>query len=158
MNENPNIFRAKSDWRERVKEKWGDKAARHLHFADGFTLLALQDSALVGMLSVRLRSLPAPLENCTEAFIDIIEVASEYRRRQFGARMVKFAGDLAREEGVYQIRAWSSEDKSEAIPFWRSLGFGLAPATVQHGELEIRGFYVTKVLAIGKYTDEGDRQ
>lgn len=157
MNENLNIFRAKSAWRERVKENWGDKAALHLHFADGFTLLALQDNALVGLLSVQMRSLPAPLENCTEAFIDIIEVVYEYRRRQLGARMVKFAGDLALEKGVYQIRAWSSEDKSEAIPFWRSLGFGLAPATVHHQDLVIRGFYITKVLAMENHPEESDR-
>jgi len=157
MKENPHIFSAKIEWRKKVREQWGHKAARHLHFADGFTLLAQQDNALVVMLAVQLRPLPAPSANCTEAFIDIIEVDTEYRRRQIGSRMVMFASDLALEADAYQLRAWSSEDKNEAIPFWRSLDFGLAPATVYHGELEIRGFYVTKVLDLEPKADKGDR-
>ena len=157
MKENPHIFSAKIEWRKNVREKWGDKAARHLHFADGITLLAQQDNTLVGMLAVQLRSLPAPSAHCTEAFIDIIEVDSEYRRRQIGSRLVMVASDLALESGAYQLRAWTSEDKNEALPFWGSLGFGLAPATVQHGELEIRGFYVTKVLDLEAKADKDSR-
>jgi hypothetical protein len=115
MKENPNIFRAKIEWREKVREKRGVKSARHLHFTDGFALLAQQDNALIGMLAIQMRSLPAPLADCTEAFIDIIEVGYEYRRRHIGSRLVMVASGIAKEADAFQLRAWSSEDKNEAI-------------------------------------------
>jgi hypothetical protein len=52
----------------------------------------------------------------------------------------------AREHGAYQLRAWSSEDKIEAIPMWKQLGFGLCPATVFPRGQEVRGYFVIKVL------------
>ena len=56
------------------------------------------------------------------------------------------AVERARARGVYQLRAWSSEDKTEAIPMWKALGFGLCPATTYPGGREIEGYFVTKVL------------
>ena len=34
-----------------IGETWGEKAARHLHFEDGFTLAALDQDRIVGLIS-----------------------------------------------------------------------------------------------------------
>lgn len=137
---------AAKEWRQRVKNKWGEKEASHLHFEDGFTIVALDGGTVAGYISWYWQMLPEPLGNTKEAYIDIIAVDESCRRRGVGSRLVKTASERASAEGIYQIRAWSSADKIEAIPFWQSLGFGSAPATVVHGEVEIRGFYALKVL------------
>lgn len=139
-------FEVASDWRDRVYEEWGEKAARHLHFEDGFTIIATHENKLVGMISVLWRSLPKPLAERREGYIDIIEVSREYRRRGIASQLIHRAAERTSAAGAYQIRAWSSEDKIEAIPMWHALGFGLAPAAVFHGEVEFRGFYAVKVL------------
>jgi len=54
----------------------------------------------------------------------------------------------AKKAGLLQIRAWSSQDKVEAIPMWRDLGYGLCPAKIwleQHN-IAVDGYYVVKQL------------
>jgi GNAT superfamily N-acetyltransferase len=136
---------------ERIKEgiarDWSETVARHLHFSGGFTFLAVSRNVLAGVISVFWDELPPPLTGTLEGYIDIIEVRPGYRRRGIAARLVELAARRAREEGAYQLRAWSSEDKLEALYMWRRLlGFGLCPAaTYPHGE-EVRGYFVTRVL------------
>lgn len=119
-------------WRGRVRSAMGEMAARHMHLSDGFTLIAVDGRVPAGLIAVVWRDLPPPLTGCVEGFIDIIEVAPEYRRRGVATALVEMAAARARERRAYQLRAWSSEDKTEAIPMWRALGFGLCPA-VEHG-------------------------
>jgi hypothetical protein len=54
--------------------------------------------------------------------------------------------ERAKEERIYQIRSWSSEDKIEAIPMWQALGFGLCPATTYPQGKEVKGYFVARVL------------
>jgi ribosomal protein S18 acetylase RimI-like enzyme len=139
-------FEASNDWRDRVREEWGEKAARHMHIDDGFTIIAVHQNKLAGMISVYWHMIPKPLAESREGFIDIIEVGYQYRRRGIASQLIHRAAAQASGNGAYQIRAWSSEDKLEAILMWRTLGFSLAPAVVLHGDLKIRGFYAAKVL------------
>ena len=44
----------------RVAEEWGEKVARHMHLEDGFSLLAVQEEKLVGLISVYWKILPLP--------------------------------------------------------------------------------------------------
>ncbi len=59
---------------------------------------------------------PPPLRDAFEGHIDIIGVAAAYRRQGIATRLIEIAAERAREHGAYQLRAWSSEDKTEAIP------------------------------------------
>ena len=131
---------------EMVEAKWGEKAARHMHFEDGFSIVALAGKELAGLISVNWRGLPPALPAGEEAYIDIIEVAVDFRRRGIAKQMIALVAARARERGAHQLRAWSSEDKLEAIPMWKSLGFGLCPAVVYPRGQEVRGIYATKVL------------
>jgi hypothetical protein len=54
--------------------------------------------------------------------------------------------ERAKEAGIFQVRAWSSEDKIEAVLMWKALGFGICPATTYPQGKEVKGFFVTKVL------------
>jgi len=133
-------------WRERIGREWGQLAARHMHLSGGFSIVALVGEEPVGLIAVIWRDLPAPLPPTVEAYIDIIEVRPAFRRRGIAARLVAMAAARARTRGAYQLRAWSSDDKVEAIPMWRALGFGLCPTTTYPGGQEVHGFFVTSPL------------
>jgi GNAT superfamily N-acetyltransferase len=133
-------------WRERLGREWGAMVAAHLHLSDGFSLVALHGDAPVGLIAVVWRELPPPLPPTVEAFIDIIEVRADWRRRGVARRLVALAAERARAQGAYQLRAWSSADKDAAIPMWRALGFALCPATTYPRGAAVEGYLVARVL------------
>ena len=133
-------------WRERLAREWGGVVERHLHFSDGFSLLALCGEDPAGLISVYWRELPLPLSGVHEGYIDIIEVRPEFRRRGIARALVDISIQRAQAHHAFQLRAWSSEDKTEAIPMWQHLGFGLCPAITHPRGQEVRGYFVTKVL------------
>ena len=137
---------ANEAWQNRIGAEWGEKAARHMHIQDGFTILALEDGEPIGLISVCWKKLPPPLNDTVEGYIDIIEVLAGYRRLGIARQLIELSAERSREYGAYQLRAWSSEEKTEAIPMWEKLGFGLYPATVTAKSAEIHGYFVTKVL------------
>jgi GNAT superfamily N-acetyltransferase len=132
--------------RARIAAEWGEKAARHMHLDDGFSIVALAEGELAGLISVYWQDLPSPLGGTREAYIDIIEVPTDYRRKGIAREMIALAEERACEQGAYQMRAWSSEDKAPALQMWRSLGWALCPAITHPGGREVRGFFVTGVL------------
>lgn len=131
---------------ERIGREWGEVAARHTHLSDGFTLVAFDGDELAGMIAIVWRELPPPLPVTTEGYIDIIEVAATHRRRGIATRLVGLAAERAREHHAHQLRAWSSDDKREAIAMWRALGFGLHPATIYPRGEAVTGYYVTLIV------------
>jgi GNAT superfamily N-acetyltransferase len=130
----------------RVADEWGEKAARHMHIEDGFSILAMHDNDLVGLISVYWKLLPAPLPETCEGYIDILEVHKDFRRRGIAKQLIAIAMERAKEKGAYQMRSWSSLDKTEAIPMWKAIGFGLCPATTFPKGQEVRGYFVTKLI------------
>ncbi len=133
-------------WVERVAKEWGEKAARHMHVADGFSIAATHKELLVGLVAVQWRTLPQPLVETREAYIDFLEVHQEYRRRGIARRLIELSSERSRGENMYQLRSWSSEDKTQAIPMWKALGFGLCPARTFPQGKEIKGYFVTKLV------------
>lgn len=133
-------------WKSRIVEEWNEKVERHLHFCDGFTIVALDGDLSIGIISVYWRELPVPLPQTIEGYINILEVRPAYRKRGIATQLIHLSIQKAREYGAYQMRSWSSEDKVEAIPMWKQLGFGLCPATTFPRGQEIHGFFVSKVL------------
>lgn len=132
--------------KDRVCADWGGKAARHMQLTDGFSIVTLDHEMPVGLISVHAKKLPAPLVGSFDWDIDIVEVHRDYRRQGIATKLIEMGCTRAKESGVYQIRSWSSEDKMEAIPMWKALGFGLCPAiTYPHGK-EVKGYFVVKVL------------
>jgi len=140
------LFDVDESWRDHLAHSWGEKAARHLHFEDGFTICAMYKDQSVGVISAYWRDLPPPIDNEREAYIDFLEVHFNFRRRGIAKQLINLTLQRAREHKVYQVRSWSSEDKAEAIPMWKSLGFGLCPVTTFPRGKEVHGFFVTMVF------------
>ena len=133
--------------KSRVAEEWGEKVAHHMHLEDGFSILAMQRNELVGLISMYWKMLPAPLPETCEGYIDILEVHKDFRRRGIAKHLIDMSIERAKEKGAYQVRSWSSLDKSEAIPMWKALGFGLCPSTTFPNGQEVKGYFVTKLVA-----------
>ena len=137
---------ANETWQKRIAAEWGEKAARHMHIRHGFSILALHEQEPVGLISICWKTLTYPAADTFEGYIDIIEVLAGYRRQGIARRLVRLSADSAKNAGAYQLRAWSSEDKTEAIHMWKALGFGLHPGTVTVKTSDIHGCFVTMVL------------
>lgn len=129
----------------RVLKEWGEKAAYHMHIADGFSIVTFHQEILVGLISTYWRELPPPLQGECDAYIDILEVHKNFRRQGIARRLIEMSIERARQKGTCQIRSWSSEDKIEAIHMWKALGFGLCPATTYPNGQEIKGYFVVKI-------------
>ena len=130
--------------KERIGREWGEKAARHMHLADGFSIVAFHHELLIGLISVYGKKLP--LLEAFDWYIDILEVHKDYRRNGIATHLIRMVCERAKEEGIYQVRSWSSEDKIEAIPMWKALHFGLCPATTYPQGKEVKGYFVARVL------------
>lgn len=146
-SENIEYIEIDESWRPRIVSEWNEKVERHLHFSDGFTIVAIHHKLSIGIISVYWRELPAPLLNTIEGYINIIEVRPDYRKRGIAKKLINISVQRAKEFNAYQLRSWSSVDKIEAIPMWKKLGFGLCPATTfPHGQ-EVQGFFVAKIMS-----------
>ncbi len=140
------IINADETLQERIASEWGEMQARHMHIADGFALVAFAQDRLAGLISICWKVLPTPLPVTREAFVDIIEVHPNCRRQGIAARLVELSIERAKNSSAYQIRAWSSEDKTEAILLWKRLGFSLCPAVIYSRGQEIRGYFAARTL------------
>ena len=139
--------------RDRIGEEFGNTAKDHIHMEDGsFSLAAFDDDIIVGFISAYEKGLTATFWQ-KDAYIDIIEVRSTYRRKGVATELITCCEKWAKDSGFKQIRSWSSDDKFEAIQMWNRLDYGMCPA-VMRGESVVEefagkpvyGFYVVKVL------------
>lgn len=94
-----------------------------------------------------------PLHQYQDAFIDVIEVDEPFRRQGIGSRLAAMMEAFAKAHGYRQIRAWSSDDKAEALHMWYKLGYCMCPAamlgkSVKPGyeNQQIVGYYYAKML------------
>ena len=134
---------------DKIALKYGEMAKNHIHSEIGScSLAAVCGDAPVGFVSTYTRSLAAPIEYETDAYIDIIEVDEDYRRMGIAAELIARTEEWAKKAGLLQIRAWSSQDKVEAIPMWRDLGYGLCPAKIwlEWRKESVDGYYAVKQL------------
>jgi len=113
---------------------------------DGFGIVAMEGGTPVGVIGVYTRRLPPPLPETDEGFINVIGVAESHRRQGIASKLVQLAIDRCRSRGLHQIRAWSSDDKVEAIPMWKAVGFALCPATEHPPGMEVQGYFVSLQL------------
>jgi GNAT superfamily N-acetyltransferase len=112
---------------------------------NGFTVAALRGRRIVGVVSAKWQTMAPPLGGLGETYIWYIEVAPDLRRQGIATGLLREAELRAAEHGDYQLRAWSSSDKVEALHMWAALGYGLCPGTVtssRTGE-RVHGYWVT---------------
>lgn len=132
---------------ENIRKQFGQEAFDHLHLEGGKSFAAKDDDKIIGFISVSCKKMPYPFKkDIKEAYIDIIEVDQNYRRQGIAKKLIEKVTKQTQACGCYQLRAWSSEDKTEAIQMWKSLGFGLHPQEIiseKTGE-KVKGYFVTK--------------
>lgn len=121
---------------------------------DGCYLVAAMDGDVVaGFAAVHPAQWIVPLEQYSDAFIEVIEVAESYRRHGIGSTLVGKLEKFAKSYGYYQIRAWSSCDKVEALNMWRKMNYCMCPAAMLGQSVrkccenqQIAGYYYAKLL------------
>lgn len=120
---------------------------------DCYSIAALLNGTVVGFISGYSNSYPEPLIEHKEAYIDVIEVAIKYRRMGIAREMINLVEIWAIEKGCHQVRAWSSDDKIEAISMWYALNYCVCPAWMKGYSKKkgfenkpISGVYAAKVL------------
>ena len=133
------------DW---FSSNWGELVGRHMHLDNGFSIVAIHKDIPIAVISVYWKKWTYPLEYKFDGYIDTIEVKKEYRRYGIGRKLVEIAESTCKDKNIYQIRAWSSEDKTEALLMWKSLGYAMCPARIMVGknEIKVNGYYVAKIL------------
>ena len=125
---------------------------------DGCCLIAAMDGDVVaGFAALHPEQWIAPLEQYSDGFIEVIEVNKAYQRQGIGSTLVKLLEEYAASYGYYQIRAWSSSDKVEALNMWRKLNYCMCPAAMLgqsvcpgYENQQIVGYYYAKLLNPGK--------
>ncbi|NLM09813.1 MAG: GNAT family N-acetyltransferase [Clostridiaceae bacterium] len=125
-----------------------------LHYGDGcYSVAAMLNGQPVGFISAYPRIYPEPLNHYFDAYIDVIEVDENYRRRGIASKLIKLTEVWAKEYGYHQIASWSSDDKKEAIQMWYALDYCVSPAVMrgqsvikEFRDKPIHGFYVAKIL------------
>lgn len=142
---------------ENITLKYGKWAKDYIHAGDGsFSLAAMCNGVPIGFISAYIQNLPDPIGDEKDAYIDVIEVDENFRRMGIASEMIARAETWAKKAGLLQIRAWSSKDKTGAIPMWRSLGYGLCPARIwlEWCNETVYGYYVVKQLTpVNPYPD-----
>lgn len=134
---------------DKISTKYGEWAKKHIHIDyNSYSLAVLDDGVPVGFISAYTRYLEEPLGDEKDAYIDVIELDEKFRRIGIATEMITRTEEWAKKAGLLQIRAWSSKDKVEAIPMWRSLGYGLCPAKIwlEWRKEAVDGYYVAKQL------------
>lgn len=137
-----------------------DKVRRHLEksgdwqwinddgaLKDGIIVLAaVAGGKAVGSISLSIQ----PVANLgkaekdlklVESFVMTFSVEPEWRRRGIGRALQLAALEASRKKGCWQMRSWSSIDKTTNYLLKLGLGFCFCPAAEHHGNKKIEGGY-----------------
>ena len=134
---------------KKIAGKYGETAEKHIHSEEGsYSLAALCDDMPIGFISAYTKNLTPPLAQVQDIYIDIIEVDAEHRRQGIASKLISLTEEWALKNCSPQIRAWSSQDKTEAIAMWHKLNYCLCPAKIwlEWCKEAVDGYYVAKKL------------
>ena len=82
-----------------------------------------------------------------ETFVNTFAVDETHRRQGYGRALQIAALNLTREQGCYQMRSWSSLDKTANYALKISLGFAVLPAVYRADSgQQISGAYFVKTV------------
>lgn len=124
----------------------------------------MADGAVIGHISIRKQALVVPSSTLNghyevmlkapdghglhEAFVLSFGVEVVQRRLGYGRALQEAAIDKARALGCYQMRSWSSADRTENYALKLSMGFAVLPALYPvPGGQPISGVYFVKRIA-----------
>lgn len=118
-----------------------------------YLIAAMDNGTVAGFATIHPAQWIAPFDDCFDGFIEVIEVAKKYQRQGIGSNLVRLIEGFAKSYGYYQIRAWSSDDRIEALHMWHKLKYCMCPAAMLgqsarggYENQQIAGYYCTKIL------------
>ena len=110
----------------------------------GYFIVAKIEDTVVGYLWAFKRKIPAPVEQ-DEIFINIIEVIyTNLRCQGVASKMISEIIEIAKEEKVYQIRAYCDIGNCPSHRLWLKNKFSISPVKMPDGS--ISGSFVSYVL------------
>ena len=110
----------------------------------GYFIVAQIEDAIVGYLWGFKRKIPAPVEQ-DEIFINIIEVIyTNLRCQGMASSMLQKIMEIAKEEKVYQVRAYCDIWNVPSHRLWLKNKFSISPVKMPDGS--ISGSFVSFVL------------
>ena len=134
---------------EKINEKYGEWAKKHIHINENsYSLAVFYNDIPIAFISTYIRQLIKPLEIEKDAYIDVIEVDENFRRKGIASELIKNTENWVKSKDIFQIRSWSSQDKIEAIPMWYSLEYCMCPSKiwVEWCKEIVNGYYVVKKI------------
>ncbi|MGH2424869.1 MAG: GNAT family N-acetyltransferase [bacterium] len=90
---------------------------------DALALVAKEDLEIIGYAVGRITTLPPFFEHRFRGYIHDVYVREEFRRRGLGRRLVEEILAWFDRRGVTLVELTVAANNSEAIPFWKRLGF-----------------------------------
>ena len=110
----------------------------------GYFIVAQIEDTIVGYLWCFKRKIPAPVEQ-DEIFINIIEVIyTNLRCQGMASSMLQKIIEIAKEEKVYQVRAYCDIGNVPSHRLWLKNKFSISPVKMPDGS--IAGSFVSFVL------------
>ncbi len=104
------------------------------------------------MISNYIRTTIAPIKE-KECFIAYIEVLKEYRRKEIATHLVKMTEKWAKQNGLYQIGAWSDLQAKNMILLAKKQKYSMCQAIMydknylpENGNKYVVGYYYAKRL------------
>ena len=131
-------------------EDYGEWVKQYIYIRDDtFPFAAMDGDKPVGFVCVTPRGLDYPLEHLQDAFIEVLEVHEDYRRRGIGQHLIACSEEWAKKAGFMQIRTHSNNQAVQAINMWLKLKYGLCSHDYNDDDPKKndgRGYWVAKVL------------
>ena len=117
----------------------------HNFFGDnGYLIVAKKENDIIGFIWAFKRDIPAPVE-AQEMFINAIEVLNiDLRSQGIGSKMIEKIIEIAKEEKVYQVRAYCDIRNIPSHRLWLKNKFSISP--VKMPDNTIAGSFVSYVL------------
>ena len=110
----------------------------------GILILAIKCDEIIGFLWMFKREIPAPV-NKNEWFINVIDVVdADCRCKGIGSGLVQEAIRCAKDDGVYQIRAYCDIANVSSHMLWLKNGFSISPVRLADGS--VPGSFVGLVI------------
>ena len=101
----------------------------------GYLIVAETEDEIIGFLWAFKRKIPAPVEQ-NELFINVIETfRADLRCRGIASEMIRELLLIAKEEKIYQIRAYCDIGNVPSHRLWLKNGFAISPVKLQDGTI-----------------------
>lgn len=111
---------------------------------DGYLVVAEENESIEAFAWAFVRKIPAPIDK-SEMFVNVIETFEPKNQcKGIGSELLKKLIQLAKEQSLYQIRAYCDINNISSHKLWEKNNFTISPVKSLNGQ--ILGSYVALLL------------